>query len=71
MSRRDLEYSFTGEKLTVNHVMTVFQRLRAEYPQLGDDKFLTCIPSHPVDEPDSPLQNRHGQWTWRKRRNAG
>jgi hypothetical protein len=51
MSRRDLEYSFTGEKLTVNHVMSVFQRLRAEYPQLGDDKFLTCVPSHPVDEP--------------------
>lgn len=51
MGRRDLEYSFTGEKLTADHVMTVFQKLRAEYPQLGDDKFLTCIPSHPIDEP--------------------
>ena len=50
MSRRNLEYSFTGEKLTANHVMTVFQRLRAEYPLLGADRFLTCIPSHPINE---------------------
>ncbi len=49
--RRDLEYSFTGEKLTSDHLMTVFQRLRAEYPQLGADRFLTCVPSQPVDEP--------------------
>ncbi|HEY5885495.1 MAG TPA: GH3 auxin-responsive promoter family protein [Pyrinomonadaceae bacterium] len=49
-SRRDLEYSFTGEKLTANHVMTTFERLRAEYPQLGAHKFLTCVPSHPIDE---------------------
>ena len=50
VSRRDLEYSFTGEKLTANHVMTVFQKLRAEYPQLGVDRFLTCVPSHPINE---------------------
>ena len=50
VSRRDLEYSFTGEKLTANHVMTVFQKLRAEYPQLAPDRFLTCVPSHPIDE---------------------
>src|SRR5204862_3611696 len=50
VSRRDLEYSFTGEKLTAAHVTTVFERLRAEYPQLTTDKFLTCIPSHPVKE---------------------
>ena len=31
--------------------MTVFQKLRAEYPQLAADKFLTCVPSHPIDEP--------------------
>ncbi len=30
--------------------MTVFERLRAEYPQLGTDKFLTCVPSCPADE---------------------
>jgi hypothetical protein len=50
MRRRDLEYSFTGEKLTSEQVMTVFQRLRAEYPQLGADRFLTCVPSHPLGE---------------------
>jgi hypothetical protein len=50
VSRRDLEYSFTGEKLTANHVMSVFQKLRAEYPQLAPDKFLTCVPSQPIDE---------------------
>lgn len=65
ISRRDLEYSFTGEKLTSEHVMTVFQRLRAEYPQLGADKFLTCVPSHPVDEPiphyKIVLVNGHGK----------
>ena len=51
VSRRDLEYSFTGEKLTANHMITMFQKLRAEYPQLGADRFLTCVPSHPIDEP--------------------
>jgi hypothetical protein len=51
VSRRDLEYSFTGEKLTANHLITMFQKLRAEYPQLGAGKFLTCVPSHPIDEP--------------------
>jgi len=50
LRRRDLEYSFTGEKLTSEQVMTVFQRLREDYPQLGAGKFLTCVPSHPVDE---------------------
>ena len=49
--RRDLEYSFTGEKLTSEHLMIVFQRLRAEYPQLGADQFLSCVPSQPDDEP--------------------
>ncbi|MCA1603386.1 MAG: GH3 auxin-responsive promoter family protein [Acidobacteria bacterium] len=51
VSRRDLEYSFTGEKLTADNLMTVFQRLRAEYPRLRENKFLTCIPSYPIDEP--------------------
>lgn len=48
--RRDLEYSFTGEKLTCEHVMGTFQRLRTEYA-LGSDTFLTCVPSQPADEP--------------------
>ncbi|HEY3025143.1 MAG TPA: GH3 auxin-responsive promoter family protein, partial [Pyrinomonadaceae bacterium] len=63
--RRDLEYSFTGEKLTSEHLMTVFQRLRAEYPQLGADQFLTCVPSQPVNEPVPHykilLVNGHGK----------
>lgn len=50
MRRRDLEYSFTGEKLTSEQLVTVFQRLREEFPQLGADNFLTCVPSHPVNE---------------------
>lgn len=50
MRRRDLEYSFTGEKLTSEHVMRAFQTLREEYA-LGSDTFLTCVPSQPVDEP--------------------
>ncbi|HKP37934.1 MAG TPA: GH3 auxin-responsive promoter family protein [Pyrinomonadaceae bacterium] len=51
VSRRDLEYSFTGEKLTADNLMTVFQKLRREYPQLSEDKFLTCVPSHPIGDP--------------------
>jgi len=46
--RRNLEYSFTGEKLTSEQVMAVFETLRSEYPQLGADNFLTCVPSHPA-----------------------
>jgi hypothetical protein len=65
MRRRDLEYSFTGEKLTSEQVVTVFQLLRAEYPQLGSDRFLTCVPSHPIGEPIPHykiiLVNGHGE----------
>ena len=50
LRRRDLEYSFTGEKLTAEHVSTVFQMLRDEYSQLGADRFLSCVPSQPPDE---------------------
>ncbi|MBA3441769.1 MAG: GH3 auxin-responsive promoter family protein [Pyrinomonadaceae bacterium] len=49
--RRDLEYSFTGEKLTAKQVSTVFQQLREEFASLKSDAFLTCVPSQPVDEP--------------------
>lgn len=49
--RRGLEYSFTGEKLTAEQVGSVFGRLRAEYPILGADKFLCCVPSHPFGDP--------------------
>jgi hypothetical protein len=50
MRRRDLEYSFTGEKLTSEQVMRAFETLREEY-DLGGDTFLTCVPSQPADEP--------------------
>ncbi|MGH9967764.1 MAG: hypothetical protein ACREBG_07990 [Pyrinomonadaceae bacterium] len=45
--RRGLAYSFTGEKLTAEHVSAVFQRLCEEIPSLESDAFLTCVPSQP------------------------
>lgn len=48
--RRNLEYSFTGEKLTGAQVSCVFERLRQEFAWLRSDDFLTCVPSQPVDE---------------------
>ena len=46
--RRSLEYSFTGEKLTAEQLSTVFEQLRAIYPSVLMDKFLTCVPSPEV-----------------------
>ena len=43
--RRSLEYSFTGEKLTALQLSTVFDQLRALYPSLLADRFLTCVPT--------------------------
>lgn len=43
--RRSLEYSFTGEKLTAEQLDTVFDQLRAMYPSLLTDRFLTCVPT--------------------------
>ena len=45
--RRTLEYSFTGEKLTAEQLSIVFSQLRASYPSLLADRFLTCVPSQP------------------------
>ena len=45
--RRSLEYSFTGEKLTAVQLSTVFDQLRAIYPSLLSNRFLTCVPTHP------------------------
>lgn len=48
--RRNLEYSFTGEKLTADQVTLAFESIRrANTPQLTD-QFLTCIPSQPKDD---------------------
>lgn len=48
--RRGLEYSFTGEKLTAGQAAAVFRRLRAEHPSVGDDSFLTLVPSLPAGD---------------------
>jgi len=50
LRRRDLEYSFTGEKLTAEQAGAAFNRLRAEYTQLAAGSFLTCVPSRPAGE---------------------
>lgn len=64
--RRTLEYSFTGEKLTGEQLSIVFDQLRATYPTLLADKFLTCVPSQPphykvllVGDQDSDIENSH------------
>lgn len=46
--RRGLEYSFTGEKVTAQQLSMVFEQLRAMYPELVADRFLTCVPSQPA-----------------------
>lgn len=43
--RRGLEYSFTGEKLTAEQCSIVFEQLRAQYPAVFANKYLTCVPS--------------------------
>jgi hypothetical protein len=49
--RRNLEYSFTGEKLTADQVTAVFETLRYSHARSFSDKFLTCIPSQPAEDP--------------------
>lgn len=46
LRRRDLEYSFTGEKLTAPQISSMFDQLRATDENLRHENFLTCIPSH-------------------------
>jgi hypothetical protein len=48
--RRNLEYSFTGEKLTADQVTAVFETLRYSHARSFSDKFLTCIPSQPAED---------------------
>lgn len=64
--RRTLEYSFTGEKLTAEQLSIVFDQLRAIYPMLLADRYLTCVPSQPphykvllVGDQDSDIENSH------------
>jgi GH3 auxin-responsive promoter len=48
--RRNLSYSFTGEKLTGEQLLAAFARTKAELPMLDQTGFLSCIPSHPDGE---------------------
>jgi hypothetical protein len=64
--RQTLEYSFTGEKLTAEQLSIVFDQLRATYPLLLADRFLTCVPSQPphykvllVGDQESDVENSH------------
>jgi hypothetical protein len=54
LRRRTLSYSFTGEKLTAEQVSMAIDRLRAEFPALDRDAFLTCMPAVPAGE-DQPF----------------
>lgn len=47
--RHSLEYSFTGEKLTAEQLSVAFEQLRATYPTIVGDCFLTCVPSQPAN----------------------
>ena len=51
LRRRNLEYSFTGEKLSSEQLDLVFRKLREDCRVVSPDAFLTCIPSLPPDEP--------------------
>jgi hypothetical protein len=50
LRRRALEYSFIGEKVTAEQLTAVFDQLRAQYPEILSDAFLTCVPSLPRQE---------------------
>ena len=58
ISRRGLEYSFTGEKVTDKQLETVYQQLCADWPELKEARFLTCLPSYPSGGPCATLQDR-------------
>lgn len=45
--RRELEYSFTGEKLTAEQLIAAYEHLSKTGALPGRDRFVTCIPSNP------------------------
>ncbi|HSE34131.1 MAG TPA: GH3 auxin-responsive promoter family protein [Pyrinomonadaceae bacterium] len=49
--RRNLEYSFTGEKLTADQVTAAFENTISLDGNRLSDQFLTCIPSQPDSDP--------------------
>ncbi|MCI0415130.1 GH3 auxin-responsive promoter family protein [bacterium] len=48
--RRNLSYSFTGEKLTAEQLKFAYQDVVLLYPELSSSSFLTCFPSKPCGE---------------------
>jgi hypothetical protein len=50
LSRRNLEYSFTGEKLSAEQLCHAFVLLRNEFRELNGDVFMTCVPSLPLGD---------------------
>lgn len=48
--RRNLAYSFTGEKLTGEHLKLSYQAVEARFPEICRQGFLTCFPSKPHPE---------------------
>src|SRR4030095_7926952 len=49
MRRRNLEYSFTGEKLSAEQLCVAFDELRKK-ADLASDIFVTCSPSQPFSD---------------------
>ena len=50
LRRRDLEYSFIGEKVTAEQLTVVYEELRRQFPETLKNAFLTCVPSLPANE---------------------
>jgi hypothetical protein len=48
LRRRDVTYSFTGEKVTADQLSAVFSHLRRDQVLRADD-VIACVPSHPPD----------------------
>jgi hypothetical protein len=49
--RRNLSYSFTGEKLTADQLKRAYQEVESRHPGLRQHGFLTCFPSKSPSEP--------------------
>jgi hypothetical protein len=45
VKRRNLGYSFTGEKVTAEQLRPIFAEAHNRFPQLHSETFLTCFPS--------------------------
>jgi hypothetical protein len=50
VQRRNLSYSFTGEKITAEQLELAYAEVESRFPVLRSQGFLTCFPSHAPDE---------------------